>query len=280
MSNRIQRQVEGEQGATLISVIGAVVILAAMLAGIVSSSAKSSLDGGKDAKLVAGLYNAQTPTPTPTPFGYVIFSNGDMDVEGSDHQFNGNVHVNGNLTIAGSNNDFNEVTEVYEKCAIKGSSTNNVASLKNPCDYVQLPQINSSYYQQHATKICNSDLTLSGSNIAINGIIFVNGNVNISGSKISGTGTIVATGSITVSGASMTYSSPSDSAAFYSMHDIDIRGAKGTFDGLFYAPSGAINLEGSQNTYDGALVAQSFQITGAKQEFDYDSKVANYTVNN
>ncbi|MGZ9585913.1 OmpL47-type beta-barrel domain-containing protein [Paenibacillus marinisediminis] len=207
-----------------------------------------------------------------TIFDYVLFA-GDptktFTLSGSNSNFSGKVHVNGNAAISGSKHKF-DVFEYGNSLKVSGSGTTIASEVKST--YTDMIQISADEYKNKATTIYKGNKHFSGSNIKIDGIVFVDGDVTISGSQISGTGTIFATGSIKITGSGLKYQTNNDLVAFYSLKDIEMSGSNNEYNGLFYAPNGSIKISGSKTTVHGSLIAKEIRISGSNFNAVYDPR--------
>lgn len=213
-----------------------------------------------------------TQISNSTVFNYVIFSDSDYNLSAVNYVVDGMVHINGNTNMSSSGSYFNQRFEAVGKFNQSGSAK--FAQLVKSASPIPMPAFDINYYKNNATKIYSGNMTLSNSDLAINGIVYVDGNVNISGNSMTGVGTLVVNGSINISGSNLKYSSNQDVIGFYAGNvNINFSGNNLNVDGLFYAPNGSINYSGSNATFNGGIVAKKLNISGSSHHYIYDPNI-------
>ncbi len=128
-------------------------------------------------------------------FNSALFSNTDLSMNGNftvtgDTFSNGNTTMNGNASISG---------DVGSVGTIKTNGNSHIGGARKPAAAkISMPVIDTAHYQNAATQTYSSGKSFNG-NIALNGVVYVNGNCSING-NFSGKGLIVATGKVTING--------------------------------------------------------------------------------
>lgn len=136
------------------------------------------------------------------------------------------------------------------------------------------------------------NVTFSGTNQRLTGLIFVQGNVRISGEGINGAFTIVAEGEIDMVGSAKNFNGRPYSNAAYPLLAresnvalfftnasgsnpcntpiIKISGSQNRIRGCVMAPNGRIDFSGSSNQVAGCLLGDQVDVSGSSNRIEYD----------
>jgi hypothetical protein len=110
---------------------------------------------------------------------------------------------------------------------------------------------------------------VTGSDVILDGLYYVEGDVKLSGSNISGVFTIVAEGKIDVRGSAHNCSAYSGNLLFFSNDTkFKIVGGKSYFGGIIYIPKGEIEISGSENTINGSFFADTVKLSGSESNIN------------
>lgn len=201
---------------------------------------------------------------------------------GSKNVVNGNVHSNDDIKVSGSSNMIIGTTEYVSTFTDSGS---NNTFIPPPIKVSPQPfpiQYDISDYAPGGSEAIAAEAEgtyhyitrsfhVSGSDVVLDGLYYVEGKVRLSGSNISGVFTIVAEKEIDVSGSKLNCTAYSTNLLFLSgkekgkdKGEIKIAGGKGNFCGIIYSKEGEIEISGSTNTINGGIFADTVKLSGSK----------------
>lgn len=195
-------------------------------------------------------------------FNSALFSNTDLSMNGNftvtgDTFSNGNTTMNGNASISG---------DVGSAGTIKTNGNSHIGGARKPAAAkISMPVIDTAHYQNEATQTYSSGKSFNG-NIALNGVVYVNGNCSING-NFSGKGLIVATGKVTINGnAGLVNPNGDDSFAIIAGGGVKING-NSSIQGWIYTHSADIDnpdsFSGNGNaTITGGIAADIISVNG------------------
>lgn len=241
---------------------------------------------GANGDVVSARAVAQKSGTLGAAFGYAIFS-GDpsetLTLNGSSQYIGGSIHSNYKLVINGSSQTVTGSGEAVTSIKINGSSitvggalmsasitTNgsniNIGSrIYTAAPMIDMPDFSAAVISQAqaAHHTYSGNKTFTGSNMTVDGSVYVQGDVTVNGSNFIGTGCILATGDITFNGSNLK-NTTGDAVCFYSMNgDIKINGSSAGLCGIIYAPHGTIIFNGSSQTINGRIIGNEVNINGS-----------------
>ena len=205
---------------------------------------------------------------------------------GSKNVVRGDVHSNNDVKVSGSSNMIIGTTEYVSK--FKDSGKKNTF-IPPPIKVSPEPfpvQYNISDYAPGGSEAVaaqnegkyhyfDKNFHVSGSDVVLDGLYYVEGDAKLSGSNISGVFTIVAEKKIEVSGSKHNCSAYSTNLLLMSGKDegedkgeITIAVSKSTFLGVMYTKEGKIEMPGSENTLNGGLFADTVKLSGSKSNIN------------
>jgi cytoskeletal protein CcmA (bactofilin family) len=216
---------------------------------------------------------AKAITDVSRVFRGAIFSDSPMTLNGAgsvlpdeDGQ-GGDIYANGDITFKGTTFTMAETGRIYT------TGTTNWVPPQVPGTNVfqniapiPMPQIDLAWYQDHATRVINGNLTITGGDFDLDGITYVTGNVKLSG-NYRGRGVIVAAGKIQVTGnvTAITGEAGSENYALVLMspRSVSISG-NSTVEGLIYSHNvdASVTISGSP-FIKGAICADVVTTNGA-----------------
>ena len=195
---------------------------------------------------------------------------------GSRNMVNGGVHSDNDIRVSGSSNTINGTT-TYVSTFTDSGSNNIYTPLPIKVSPEPFPiQYNVEDYKpggKEATAAGNEGkyhyfdkkFLVSGSDVVLDGLYYVEGDAKLSGRNISGVFTIIAEGKMDVSGSEHNCSAYSGNLLFFSNDTkIKIAGCKSYFGGIVYTPKGEIEISGAKNTIDGGLFADTVKLSGSE----------------
>jgi hypothetical protein len=199
---------------------------------------------------------------------------------GSKNVVNGNVHSNNDIKVSGSDNMIIGTTEYVSTFTDSGS---NNTFIPPPIQVHPKPlpiQYNISDYAPGGSEAIAAETEgkyhyfdkkfhVSGSDVVLDGLYYVEGDVKLSGKNIHGVFTIVAEKRIEVKGSKHNCSAYSTNLLLMSgkgkdKAEIKIAGSKSTFCGVIYTKEGKIDISGSTNTINGGLFADTVKLSGSE----------------
>jgi hypothetical protein len=165
------------------------------------------------------LNGAGTVVPDASGKGGDIYANGDISFDGT------------TFTMSDTGHLYTTGTTNWVPPQVPGTNVfQNIAP-------IPMPVIDLTWYQNHATRVINGDLTVNGGEFDLDGITYVTGDVRLAG-NYRGRGIIVAAGKIKITGnvTAITGESGSDQYALVVMSPraVSISG-NSTVEGLVYA---------------------------------------------
>lgn len=200
-------------------------------------------------------------------FNYAVFSGSEIQIlvlNGSNMTIDGDVHSNKSVIVNGSKLTITGACEAANTITTNGSQISIGEKIQN-ADYVAMPdfsdqieaqsQVNGTYFQ--------GSKTYSGSNMNVDGSIYVTGDVTVNGSHFNGKGCVVAEGDIIFNGSNLNQTM-GDSVCFYSKNgNIIVNGSNAVLDGIVYAPNGRVIMNGSNQTINGRVIADVVTFNGS-----------------
>lgn len=231
----------------------------------------------------------QLTVTAPVPETYAIWANSTthkhaIQWSGSKNVVNGKVHSNNDIRVSGSSNIINGTTEYVSTFTDSGSNNTytpppikvqpepypiqyNIADYK-PGGSEAIAAENEGKYHYFDKKF-----HVSGSDVVLDGLYYVEGDVKLSGRNITGVFTIVAEEKIDVSGSEHNCSAYSPNLLLLSGEEegkgkdkekIKIAGSNSIFCGVIYTKTGDIELSGSRNMINGSFFADTVKLSGSE----------------
>ncbi len=242
------------------------------------------------------------------PFNYALFSDSDMDIQGSSIKVIGDVHANGNIKAKQSTLNVEGILESVGTVLTQGDTGKTVIKehvpnidlpdfsdfIKNDKEKMRLITIDSKL--SNKGEICTSGVYLgydsSTNTIKFTGntfnwysdntVLYFNGNVdftnglNFSGKKQY----IIAEGNIIIEGNICN----GDETCIYSKNgSITIKPSNSCIDGVIYAPKGKVTYNTTGNKVNGCVVAKeignatnSFDVVHPKSDSDLVKQIGHY----
>ena len=223
-----------------------------------------SIPGGVDSKTKELLED--TLGYVPDVFGYVLFSGStskELRLNGSSIYVGGDSHTNKNFRANGASITIEGVCEAVTTIRTNGANIN-IGERMEYAPYVEMPdfsetirtqaQLDGNYY--------NGDMNFNGSNIDVEGHIYVDGDVDINGAGFDGSGFILATGDITFNGSNQNIDSDSIVGLYSKNGDIRFNGAGSVTEGIVYAPNGEIRYNGTNQVVNGRVIGDEVRVNG------------------
>jgi len=108
--------------------------------------------------------------------------------------------------------------------------------------------------------------SLSGATLAVNRPLVVGGDLAFNGSSFRGRGLIVASGSVAFNVSRLETADNGRLVVYAERGDIAIRGSRVVFDGMLYAPNGAVRIQAANVTLTGRIFAREIVLNGSTFE--------------
>jgi len=233
--------------------------------------------------------------------GYAIYAHSEdcskpIDWSGSGGEIVGWGHSNGKIKVSGSGHtvtggSFEYVTTVQETGSghsityVQGSVSDSYPVVFDMDRYRPGGEAALAAGGQYYVHNCSKwKVSGSGKTLA-EGLHYCSGKADISGSGHYGHVTIVAEGDIDVSGSGHTFQYYCDGLLFFSNYErsgtpkcnnptIDISGSGGSYEGICYAPNGAVEYTGSgHHVMNGSLIGWCVDISGSGFTLTYEGDI-------
>jgi len=199
-------------------------------------------------------------------FGWTVFNGSkttQLNMNGSTWNIDGSIHSNQNLNINGSHISVTGMAESVGTTSVSSSGSNSVGSQASGAKSLDMPDYYAQIKSEAVTAKTTNTIWNNGSNINVDGNVYVNGTSTFNGNTYTGTGAILAEGNITFNGNNV-QTSANGQVCFYSESgDIRINGNGYTIDGILYAPHGRVIINGTNDTINGRIIANSVAINGS-----------------
>ena len=217
----------------------------------------------------------------PVPETYAIWANSTTRKHaiqwfGSKNVVNGNVHSNNDIKVSGSSNMIIGTTEYVSTFTDSGSNNTfipppiKVSPEPFPVQYNiedYKPGGKEAIAAQNEGKYhhIRGEFHVTGSDVILDGLYYVEGDVKLSGRNISGVFTIVTEGKIDINGSEFNCTAYSSNLLLLSGKEkIKIAVSNSNFCGVIYTEKGAIEISGSGNTINGRLFADTVKLSGSE----------------
>jgi len=221
----------------------------------------------------------------PAPVTYAIWANSTkhkhaIQWSGSSNVVNGGVHSNNDIKVSGSSNIIKGTTEYVSMFTDSGSNNSyipppikvspepfpiqyNVADYKPGGKEAVAAEAEDKYHY------FDKNFHVSGSDVVLDGLYYVEGDVKLKGNNISGVFTIVAEKKIDVSGSEHNCSAYCSNLLLLSGKEkIKIAVSNSNFCGVIYTEKGKIELSGSGNTINGGLFADTVKLSASESNIN------------
>ena len=205
------------------------------------------------------------------PFNYGIFSQQNLNINGSNYSITGSVHSDKNININGSSITITGTAEAKGNITTNGSGINIGSRSANATGNIPMPDYSADIAAAAAAahQTYTGSKTINGSSITSDPIYVQGspGTISVNGSAFTATGTVMADGNITINGSGV--ASGNSQVCFYSKTgNIYINGSDYDLNGVLYAPNGSIFINGSQITVNGSIVGKQININGSQFTVD------------
>ncbi len=176
------------------------------------------------------------------------------------------------ITLKGNSGEIDGDVTAPDVSGKTGKVTGSVTEMA--VDTVPIPQIDLVPYYNHAVangEVHQGSQTISSSYAPVGGIMWVEGDLQFSGSGIR-TGCFIATGGIHLSGSGGQVQ-VDDYPAFISRDGGIKLAGSGSYEGLLYAPAGAIEITGGGSVAGSIICGGDFKKAGCSTVFSYVESV-------